>query len=231
MTMLLRRRLAHAGGAILPVAVAVAVHPHVEIAGRAKLGEVGDRLRADEDLHGQHRRLAVGQVPQPQVRAVVAAIVVRVVGRRDDVVERVLIRADIRLGFQADALAQVEGTRVRVARSLRLAGGRVEDGREVGRHACVGSHWRRGMVRAVRRVAQVAGAHLDLYRRQRAVQVGVLLRIGARAAGIGHEAEGQRAAGRVVVGQREFVRKLALHAQDEVDQLGFVGQQADDSQA
>ncbi len=63
------------------------------------------------------------------------------------------------------------------------------------------------------------------------MQIGILRRGGAGAAGVGHKAEGERAAGRVVVGQRQLVGELALHAQDEIDQLGFVGQQADHRQA
>ena len=104
------------GEAIGPVAVAVGIQPDIEIGGRAQLLEVIHRDRGNGDPDIRRGGLAVRQVAQ--AGAIIKAVIVGIVGRRDDVVERVLIGADIGVDFAADPLAQMEGTRVEVAGAL-----------------------------------------------------------------------------------------------------------------
>ena len=103
---------------ILPLAVAVAVDPDVEITRCAQLLEVIHRLGANRDLIGQIGRLAMGQIPEALIGAIVKAIIVGIIGRRQEVVDPILVRPQISFGFAAHPLPQVEGAWVAMQRAF-----------------------------------------------------------------------------------------------------------------
>ena len=135
--------------------------------------------------------MAVVEYPLTRSHAVIEAIIIGIVGCRDDVVGRIFIRADIGFGFTTDLRAEMEWARMYMARPLRRAGRRVEDGWEVCRRAWIGEHCHSAVVAAVGRLAEIIRARRIGGWRRRAMGLRKIRRIRAIQAMFETEAESQ----------------------------------------